>query len=213
MSDDTTTTPAADAPAADSTVDLSAAVEAATTPAADSTPEAPETPEPETSEQDGKTFTQAEVDDIIRQRLGRAEKAHAKEIEKLKETAGMSEAEATTHKIEALEKTNSDLAAELAQVRVDYALRTAALTAGVPVDQTEAITRLADTSALTNDDGELDAEKITAAVNDVVTRYPGLAGTHTPAASDPVGSGPATADPVRKQPENLMDAVLAKFGG
>lgn len=231
------TTPASDTTTETSSVDLAGAVEAAVTPTNPTgTPATPATPEAsihmETStNQDtpdtdadadpdtdaGKTFTQAEVDAILKQRLGRQEKAHAKELAELKETAGMSAAEAATHKAEVLEKTNADLAAELAQVRVDYSLRIAALTAGVPADQTDAITRLADTTALTDPDtGDIDTEKVTEAVAGVLAKYPGLAGT--PAApsaapsSDPVGSGPATADPQRKQPENLMDAVIARFG-
>lgn len=169
------------------------------------------TPAPVASDEDDtQVFTAEDVTRMIQARVGRMQKQHEKELAEAKSAAGgksLADAEAKAAAAEA----------RIAEVETTYAIRFAAVAAGVPADQTDAIVKLADATGVRGESG-VDAEKVAEAVKVVLDRYPGLAGkaetpapTATPAPG--VGGGPAQADPQKQDATTLMDAVIAKLGG
>lgn len=168
----------------------------------------------DTKPAEGKTFTQEELDRILSQRLGRQQKEFEKTLQDAKATAEMTAAEAAEYKAKQALEEKAAAEAALGQARLDFSLRFAAIAAGVPADQVDAIVRLADTADVAGSDG-LDEVKVRASVDAVLAKYPGLAGKPQDAAAGKtmVGAGPATADPVKQEAGTLMDAITALYAG
>ena len=201
-----TTEPAVETPAPEVVAETPAA------PVVEVVKEAPApTPAPVTNDEDDtQVFTAEDVTRMIQARVGRLQKQHEKELTEAKAAAGgqsLADAEAKAAAAEA----------RIAEVETTYAIRFAAVAAGVPADQTDAIVKLAETSDVRSESG-VDTEKVTAAVQAVLDRFPGLAAkadtsTTAVAPAQGVGGGPAQADPQKQEATTLMDAVVAKLGG
>jgi len=102
--------------------------------------------------------------------------------------------------------------AELAQERLNSTVTLVAVEAGIAPGTIEAITKLADLDAAVVD-GVVDRDAVKAAVEQVVEKFPGLAGTPGTPHTAPVGAGPATADAAKPEPASLADAIAARLGG
>lgn len=157
-----------------------------------------------------KTLTQSQVDSIVAMEKDRAFKAAKKEaaseLEEAKQLAAMSEKEAWEHKLTQAENKVNKATKQAQTIEVGYEIQLAALKAGVPSDQLDAITKLADLSGVRDDDGKLSAEAVSKAVEAVITKYPGLASA--PATTAPaVGAGPSKTDSTPTTPANLFDAI------
>lgn len=150
-------------------------------------------------------FTAADIEKAVQARLGRAQKQFEKELNEVKASLGGAD-------LAAAETARQAAVQELEATKVDYAIRFASVSLGVPADQTDAIVKLTDSNDFVVE-GSVDADKVKAAVEAVLAKYPGLSGSTTVAAStgEAVGSGPASADPQKIQAENLYDAVVQKF--
>ena len=128
-----------------------------------------------------KTFTQKELDDIVRQRVARATNGQPPK-EELEEFRRWKEAQKTPEQKKAeqdsaladAQREASDLKAQMAQMRLDAALKTQALAMGVGAANADYIARLADTKGVMDEDGGINTEKLTAAINKVVTDIPAL---------------------------------------
>ena len=185
------------------------AVEPVETPAPAPAPTAVPTPNdlPRPSAKDGDedevVFTASDVERIIQSRVGRLNKQHARELEQARAAAGGAD-------LSALEQEKAAMASELASVKAEYSVRFAAVAAGVPADQTDAIVKLADVSGAVVD-GVIDTAKVDEAVKAVIEKFPGLVGSAGAVPAPAVGSGPSTADPKGTEATSLMDAVTRRY--
>ena len=172
-------------------------------------PKPPAAPEPvvevKKDEVEEPTFTASDVERMIQGRVARLNKSHEKEIASLRESLGGPDLSAAQADIAALRNENAAL-------RTEFAVKFAAVSQGVPADQVEAIVKLADLSGVMTE-GAIDQEKVDAAVQAVVARFPGLVAkpVETQGSSAGVGGGPSTVDPKTPEHESLMDAVIARY--
>jgi hypothetical protein len=148
------------------------------------------------TKQDGKTFTQAELDDIIGKRLERERKAWETKNEEDKKKAAMDEA--TRLKAEKDEAdgraTEATKRADAVTVKADVKVQL--LAAGVKPERLNAALKLIETDGVTVTDGEADAKAVKALVDGFAKDYPELIGSTVPASSgDPnfKGNPPGTA--------------------
>jgi len=120
-----------------------------------------------------KTFTQEDIDRVLKDRLARERKAWDKEQADAKKQAEMSEAEklkaakdeAEAKATEAMSKADAKIIKAEAKVQ--------ALAAGVKPERVDALLKLADISSVTiGDDGEPDAKTLKAAVEAALKEYP-----------------------------------------
>ena len=156
------------------------------------------------SDEDEVVFTANDVERIVQTRVGRLNKQHARDLEQARAAAGGAD-------LSALEQEKAAIAAELNSIKAEYSVRFAAVAAGVPADQTDAIVKLADVSTAVVD-GVLDTSKVDEAVKAVIEKFPGLIGSVGSSAPAPaVGSGPSSADPKATEANSLMDAVIRKY--
>jgi hypothetical protein len=143
--------------------------------------------------QETTTFTQADVDRILKERLAQERKKYA-DYDTLKakvqeaEAASLTEAEKTAKRLQELEAQNQQLATERRELSIRAAITEAAAAAGFPA---EAAYRLIDKAALTMaDDGKVtNAAEL---VKGVVEAYPGL--VRNPAPRVPAANPPRSAE-------------------
>ena len=140
------------------------------------------TPPAGTEEQTAeRTFTQADVDRIVAERLARAEKKEAKAEQEAEATQAEAIEAAVTA---AVEEREASLRAEFARERV--ADKVEAMAAGRFADVEDARLRLASRVDEFVKDGQVDSEAITKALDEVLDKHPHLAAQtkpQTPSAS------------------------------
>lgn len=158
-----------------------------------------------TSGDDGdgeKTLTQAEVDEIVKKRLGRERKAWEKEQAEAAEREKMTEAERL--------KAEKAEAEQAAQARTDAAnqrviraeAKAAALAAKVKPDRAKAFLKIVDLDEIeVDDDGEPDSAAIKEAVKAALELMPEFRGTATGASGTEHGDAP------KNKPATLGQAI------
>lgn len=155
-----------------------------------------------------KTFTQADLDAKIKERLAAESVKHQKALEQLQATAGKSELEAAQIKQKAAEDALKDANRSSGLKVATAEAKLNALTAGVRADRVDSVLRLADLSSVVADDGTVDEGALKAAVDAVIETYPewkGEAVTPPPSSSGaPMGGAPTT-------PETFTREQLAKM--
>lgn len=183
-------------------------------------------PQPEPEPKPEKTFTQAELNDIIAERLARqaqkygdvdamkTELVELKKAEEERKKAQMSEQERLqTERDEALRKVSDVEASVSAKVTaanqrlISAEFRTLAREANVPADRMAAALKLADLSgAAVDDDGNISG--VDAAVKALIDANPYLVAQAQP---NPIGNPPPTSDPGRnKTKEQALADMAAK---
>ncbi|MCE5322135.1 DUF4355 domain-containing protein [bacterium] len=136
----------------------------------------------------GKTFTQTEVDDIVKKRLGRERKSWESAQEEERNKAQMTEAEKAKAEKEAAEKKAKDTstAANTRVIRAEAKVQ--ALAAGIKADRLNYALRMLDLSDIDVDDnGEPDTGAIKTAVEALLKDVPELKAT-APDGNDKGGS-------------------------
>lgn len=180
-------------------------------PAADKAAEANKEAEVEVESKE-KTLTQSQVDSIVAMEKTKAyktaKKEAAAELEEATKLATMSEKESWEHKIAAAETKATEATAQAQAIEVSYEVQLAGLKAGVPAEQVDAVTKLAELGEVRGEDGKLDVAAVAAAVEAVVTKYPGLVNKGEQEVP-PAGAGPSKTDVQAKQAESLDDAVAS----
>lgn len=154
----------------------------------------PANPEPA-----AKTFTQADIDRVVQQRLARERKEWEAKLDEERKQASMSEAEKLKAQVTAAEAKATEAANLAAQrvIRAEAKLHAVAL--GIKPERADMALRLADLSGVElGDDGEPDAGAIKTALEKVLADLPELKGAANGAVgggSNPAnGSGNATPD-------------------
>lgn len=131
---------------------------------------------PETTEE--KTFSQADVDRLISERIKRERRNYAQELENEKKKAAMDESErlklekeqAETRAIEATTKANQRI--------INAEAKAIAASAGVKADKLPYLNKLVDLSNVEIDEnGNPDTSTIKAAIDGVLKDFPELVGT------------------------------------
>ncbi len=150
-------------------------------------------PEPasEVSQADGKaTFTseqQAQIDELIAERVKRAEKnarqAALKEAEAERVKAEMDELERARAEKEEADQRAAEALAERDRVLVRTEAKVAVLAAGVPAERLAKALRLLDLDGVKVDDGRIDAAAVRQAVEALKAEIPELFATPGPARS------------------------------
>lgn len=165
-----------------------------------------------------KTFTQAQVDSIVGQRL-KEQKAEVaaltKALEEQKATAGLDAAEAAQFKAEQAEKELAAVRAEYAAARLEYAIKETAITSGVPTAKVPLVAKLVDRDGLLDDDGQPSTDAVAEAVAKVLDVAPEfVAGMPTASrgTGQPVGSGPSSASTGQPEPDSLAAALEQRYG-
>lgn len=158
----------------------------------------------------GKTFTQAEVAEMVAKERTKATKAAEAEAAKAAERAKLDE----TERLKA-EKADAETAAEARIAAANARLiaadaKAAALDAGVKPDRVGAFLRLVDTGAIAvSDDGEVDAKALKSAVTDALKVVPEFKAS---AATGQLG-GDMNGTGAKPKPSNLEEAVNARLAG
>lgn len=138
-----------------------------------------------------KTFTQAEVDKMITERLTRAKTQPAQQTQPTTDTS-------------AFESEIFSLKGEILTAKVEVAMATA----GIKTEKIERASRLIDSSKCVGKDGKPDAEKIKTEIEAVLKDFPELKGT--------TAEGPAGfrigADGNNHQQGSSTDTISAIFG-
>ena len=168
----------------------------------------------EGEEEQGKTFSQADLDRIVAERLTR-EKAKFADYDDFKtkaakfdesQAAAMTEQEKLKADLEAAKAEGQKATTTANQRLISAELRVAASSAGIPADRIAAVLKLADTAGVTIDEsgnvtGATDAIKACVKANEFL-----LAGVQGGAnlGGNPLGGGqPPTANPWKKETLNL----------
>lgn len=127
----------------------------------------------ETQETEGKTFTQADVDRIVGDRLKRERKDWESKVEEERRKAVMTEAERLqTERSEAEEKAKSAIESANRRV-VEAELKAHASAAGIKAERLDYVLKLADLSGIAvTDDGRPDSTAVRAAVSMVTRDFP-----------------------------------------
>lgn len=176
------------------------AAEAEETPADEATPETPETGET------GKTFTQDEVNTIVSKRVA---ELNSKLADLEKAVAGKPDETTEDPAVkEALAEAQAALAAANQQAtaaRLEAAVTTAAIKAGVPPEKIGYVAKLAETADAVTD-GSVDADKVAAAVGQVLEGLPEL----VTAPPKPVGNGPVPTH--QSKPLSWREAIRKDMG-
>ena len=146
-------------------------------------------PSQSTSEGDktGKTFTQKELDDIVKQRLERSKKdlPSKEDLQKFKEwqDSQKSDDEKKAEAIKKAEKETLDAIAEASQLKA----KVACLTKGVRADAVEDVVALS--NLLITDDVDINK-----AIDKVLEKYPAFKGEQAPPPKNGITTGIKTAD-------------------
>ena len=137
-----------------------------------------------------KTFTQAELDKIIDTRLKRAAKEAEARLEDERKKAAMSESERLAAQVNEAVKLAQDAKTQADRRVIQAEARAQAAALGVKPEHVGYLLRLTDLSAVTiGDDGEPNAQEITAAIGAVIKDFPLLVGRTTPTADAGAGAG------------------------
>lgn len=120
----------------------------------------------------GKTFTQADLDRIINDRLAKERKTFEQQIEEAKATAGKSDLEAAQIKLQQTEGKLTEVTQAAAQRIAKTEAKVAAVTAGAKTDRIAAVIAQADLTDAITDDGDVDEAKVAAAIEKVLTDFP-----------------------------------------
>ena len=176
------------------------------TPAAPETAPAPSQEKEQEQEQE-RTFTQADLDRIVEERLARERKKYADYDDVKAKAAALDEKEAENATdleravAQARKETEEALRKEFAAERV--AARIEVTAAGKFADTEDARLRLGSRiDEFISDDGEVDTEAISAALTDVLEKHPHLAAKETPKApsASEAGMGKRPAAPADVSP-------------
>jgi hypothetical protein len=120
-----------------------------------------------------KTFTQAELDDIIGKRLARAQKDWQQKADEDVKKAAMTEGEKLKTEKEEAEKKAKDAEAAAGKRAVRAEAKLQALAAGIKTERLDHALKLADLAEITvGDDGEPDANAVKKAIDAVVKDFP-----------------------------------------
>ena len=155
------------------------------------------------SKSKGKTFTEDEVENIVKKRLARDRKDRDAELEEERKKAQMSEAEKAKAEKEEAEK-KAKHAEQAANKKIIQAeAKVQALSSGVKPDKLDYVLKLSDLDGIEVDDkGEPDTKAIKAAVDAVIEDLPELVGA-TSVKSDAKDKG--------DKPTALSDEVISKM--
>lgn len=121
---------------------------------------------------DGKTFTQADVDRIVQERLAREKQRHEQELEAERQKAGMQETERLKLEKEQAEKAAADARAEAERAVIAAETKLAAVALNTRADRLDDVAAKVDVAGLELVDGKLDGDKVRAAVQAVLEQYP-----------------------------------------
>jgi hypothetical protein len=123
----------------------------------------------------GKTFTQADLDRILGDRLARAKSQWQAEAEEAANKAQMTEAERIQHEAQQAVAAKDETIANLRARLVAAEAKAAASALGVKPERLDYAGKLADLDAAGNDEGEVDRSVVAEAVKAVVADVPELA--------------------------------------
>lgn len=127
-----------------------------------------------------KTFTQAELDEIIKKRLAREKKSWEQQLEEEKKKAAMTEAERLKAEKEEAERKAKEAQQAANQRLITAEAKVQAAALGVKPEKLSYVLKLADLSDVEVDEnGSVDEKAVKAAVEKVLKDLPELASTGT----------------------------------
>lgn len=154
------------------------------------------------------TFTQADIDRVVRQRLARAEKDWQAKADEARRQAAMTEEEKLKAKVAEADQRAQDAEARAAARLVAAEARVQAASLGVKPERIAAVLKLADLTGVgLGEDGEPQADALKSAIGNVLRDYPEFKGGGQ-AASVGGGSNPAGGGGNQQQAPD-MDAAIA----
>lgn len=131
----------------------------------------------------GKTFTQADLDRIINDRLAKAQTTFDQKLAEIQATAGKTELEAAQIKAQGLEEKLGTVTQASAQRIAATEAKLAAHLAGGKADRLQHIVAQADLTAAVADDGTVDEAKVAEAIGKVLEQFPEWKGATIPSSS------------------------------
>lgn len=153
-------------------------------------------------------LTQAEVDELVKKRLGQARKTWEREAADAAEKAAMSETERLKAEKADAEKAAAERASAADQRVVRAEAKVAAVAAGVKPERAAAFMRIVDLASIELDDnGDPDAAALSAAITAALKEFPEFKGV---AATGGASGSEHGGDPKAK-PKNLAEAVAARL--
>jgi hypothetical protein len=139
-----------------------------------------------TQGQTGKTFTQADLDRIVGERLADEQKKFQTQLEQAQATAGKSELEAAQIERDRYKDQATTITQQSAQKVAAAEAKAAAFLAGAKADRVAHVVKNADLTKAVSEDGSVDEAKVQAAIEAVLTEFPEwktTPGTQTPGSS------------------------------